>query len=145
MSVNSVNDERPRIFIVDDDEAFSRSLARLVGSAGFDAEQLGAQEFLERDIYTGTSCLLLDVRMPGLTGPDLQRELLRRNNLMPIVFLTALGDTRTGIEAMKRGAVDFLLKPVDEESLFDAIERALDQDEQRKGKRPAVVSEDTNT
>ena len=136
---------RPRIFIVDDDEAFSRSLARLVKSAGFDVEASSAREFLEREIYTGTSCLLLDVRMPGMTGPDLQQELLRRNNLIPIVFLTAHGDTRTGIEAMKRGAVDFLLKPVDEESLFDAIERALDQDEQRKGKRPAVASKDTNT
>ncbi len=123
---------RPRIFIVDDDEAFSRSLARLIGSAGFDVETLGARQFLEREIYTGTSCLLLDVRMPGLTGPDLQQELLSRNILMPIVFLTAHGDTRTGIEAMKNGAVDYLLKPVDEEALFDAIDRALDQDVQIK-------------
>ncbi len=108
----------------------------MVGSAGFDVEQLGAREFLEREIYTGTSCLLLDVRMPGLTGPELQQELLRRNILMPIVFLTAHGDTRTGIEAMKSGAVDYLLKPVDEESLFDAIERALDQDVQTKRASP---------
>ena len=100
----------------------------MVGSAGFDVETLDAQGFLEKAIYTGTSCLLLDVRMPGMTGPDLQLELLRRNILIPIVFLTAHGDTRTGIEAMKNGAVDYLLKPVDEESLFDAIGRALDQD-----------------
>jgi len=123
-----VHEERPRIFVVDDDEAFSRSLARLLRSAGFDVETFDAQQFLERDVYTGTSCLLLDVRMPGLTGPDLQRELSSRNNLIPIVFLTAHGDTRTGIEAMKNGAVDYLLKPVDEECLLDAIERALDQD-----------------
>ena len=123
-----MSEERPRIFVVDDDEAFSRSLARLIRSAGMDVETMGAQEFLEREIYPGPSCLLLDVRMPGMTGVDLQQELSRRNNLMPIVFLTAHGDTRTGIEAMKRGAVDYLLKPVDEESLFDAIERALDQD-----------------
>ena len=97
-------------------------------SAGFDVETFDAQQFLQRDIYTGTSCLLLDVRMPGMTGPDLQRELSRGNNLIPIVFLTAHGDTRTGVEAMKNGAVDYLLKPVDEESLLDAIERALDQD-----------------
>jgi len=100
----------------------------LLRSAGFDVEKFGAQQFLEKEIYEGTSCLLLDVRMPGLTGPDLQQELLRRNILIPVVFLTAHGDTRTGIEAMKGGAVDYLLKPVDEESLFDAIERALDQD-----------------
>jgi len=123
-----VHEARPRIFVVDDDEAFSRSLARLLRSAGFDVEKFGAQQFLEKEIYEGTSCLLLDVRMPGLTGPDLQQELLRRNILIPVVFLTAHGDTRTGIEAMKSGAVDYLLKPVDEESLFDAVERALDQD-----------------
>ncbi len=122
-----MHEERRRVFIVDDDEAFSRSLARLIRSAGFDVETLGARQFLEREIYTGTSCLLLDVRMPGLTGPDLQQELLSRNILMPIVFLTAHGDTRTGIEAMKNGAVDYLLKPVDEEALFDAIDRALDR------------------
>ncbi len=127
-----MHEERPRIFVVDDDEAFSRSLARLLRSAGFDVETFDAQQFLQRDIYTGTSCLLLDVRMPGLTGLDLQQELLKRNILIPIVFLTAHGDTRTGIEAMKSGAVDYLLKPVDEESLFDAIERALDQDERIK-------------
>jgi FixJ family two-component response regulator len=127
-----VSGERARIFVVDDDEAFSRSLARLIRSAGFDVETLGAQEFLEREIYTGTSCLLLDVRMPGLTGPDLQQEMLKRNILMPIVFLTAHGDTRTGVEAMKSGAIDYLMKPVDEESLFDAVERALDRDVQIK-------------
>ena len=123
-----MNEERPKIFIVDDDEAFSRSLARLIKSAGFHVETLGAREFLERETYEGPSCLFLDVRMPGLTGPDLQQELLRRNILIPIVFLTAHGDTRTGIEAMKAGAVDYLLKPADEETIFDAIERALDQD-----------------
>ena len=127
-----MQEERPRIFIVDDDEAFSRSLARLIRSAGLDAEPLSARQFLERKTYTGTSCLLLDVRMPGLTGLDLQQELVSRDILTPIVFLTAHGDTRTGVEAMKNGAVDYLLKPVDEESLFDAIERALDQDVQIK-------------
>ena len=123
-----MNEERPKIFIVDDDEAFSRSLARLIRSAGFHVETLGAREFLERETYEGPSCLFLDVRMPGMTGLELQQELLSRNILMPIVFLTALGDTRTRNEAMKGGAVDYLLKPVDEESLFDAIERALGQD-----------------
>ncbi len=123
-----MNEERPKIFIVDDDEAFSGSLTRLIRSAGFHVETLGAREFLERETYEGPSCLFLDVRMPGMTGLELQQELSSRNILMPIVFLTALGDTRTRNEAMKGGAVDYLLKPVDEESLFDAIERALGQD-----------------
>ena len=127
-----MQEERPRIFIVDDDEAFSRSLARLLRSAGFDVEPLSAGQFLEREIYAGTSCLIMDVRMPGMTGLDVQQELLNRNMLIPVVFLTAHGDTRTGVEAMKAGAVDYLLKPVDEESLFDAIQRALDEDVRRK-------------
>jgi FixJ family two-component response regulator len=123
-----LNQERARIFIVDDDEAFSRSLARLIRSAGFDAETLSGQAFLDRETFTGSSCLLLDVRMPGLTGRDLQKELVSRDSRIPIVFLTAHGDARTGVEAMKAGAVDYLLKPVDDEELFDAIERALAQD-----------------
>ena len=132
-----MNNKRAKIFIVDDDESFGKSLARLMRSVGFDVEVfVDAREFLKREIYTGTSCLLLDVRMPGMTGPELQRELSSRNILMPIVFLTALGDTTTGITAMKDGAVDFLLKPVDEESLFNAIDRALDQDVQIKKKAP---------
>ena len=129
-----MNEEHPKIFIVDDDEAFSRSLARLIRSAGFHVETLGAQQFLERETYEGPSCLFLDVRMPGMTGLELQQELVSRNILMPIVFLTALGDTRTRNEAMKCGAVDYLLKPVDEESVFGAIERALAHgDDPRRG------------
>ena len=123
-----MNEERGRIFVVDDDESFNRSITRLMRSAGFDVESLGAHEFLERDIDTGKSCLLLDVRMPGLTGLELQQELLRRNNLIPIVFLTAHEDTKSRIDAMQAGAIDYLLKPVEEESLFDAIDRALAQD-----------------
>ncbi len=124
-----------RIFIVDDDEAFGRSLARLVRSVGFEVETfMTAREFLEREVYTGTSCLLLYVRMPGLTGPDLQQELSKREIQPPIVFLTALGDATTSAKAMKRGAVDYLLKPVDETSLFDAIERALEHDVEAKRK-----------
>ena len=127
-----MTEERPRIFIVDDDEAFSRSLARLMRSVELDVETLGPQEFLEREIYTGASCLLLDVRMPGMTGLDLQQELLRRKVPIPIVFLTAHGDARTSEEAIEAGAVDYLLKPVDEETLFDAIGRDLAQDAGRK-------------
>ena len=106
----------------------------MIRSAGYDVETASAREFLEREIYAGSSCLLLDVRMPGLTGLDLQQELMSRDVRMPVVFLTALGDPRTSVEAMKNGAVDYLLKPVDEEDLFDAIERALDQDARTKNK-----------
>ena len=120
---------KPRVFIVDDDAAFSKSLSRLIKSAGFEVETfLSAQEFLQRKVYKGTSCLLLDVRMPGLSGPDLQQELAKRTISMPIIFLTAHGDTPTGVKAMKDGAEDFLLKPVEEGQLFEAIEKAMDKD-----------------
>ena len=122
-----------KIFIVDDDAAFCKSLARLVKSIGFDVETFSsADEFLERPPYTGVGCLLLDVRMPGLTGPDLQQELYYRRISMPIIFLTAHGDTPTGVKAMKDGAFDFLLKPVEEKVLFDAIDKALDKGAQAK-------------
>lgn len=124
-----------RIFIVDDDAKFCKSLARLVKSIGYDVELFSsAKDFLEREPFDGTSCLLLDVRMPGLTGPDLQEELNKRNISIPIIFLTAHGDTPTGVKAMKDGAVDFLLKPIEEHALFEAIDEALDKDVQYKKK-----------
>ena len=131
-----MSSENPLIYIVDDDDAFSRSLSRVVKSIGFDVETFqSAEEFLKRKPYSGPSCLLLDVRMPGLTGPGLQRELAGENIQMPIIFLTGHGNVSTGVEAMKDGAVDFLLKPVEEKKLFKAIDRALDRDTQQKRKQ----------
>lgn len=131
----------PRIFIVDDDEKFNKSLARLVKSIGFDVETfICAKKFLERKIYKGTSCLLLDVRLPGLTGPDLQEELRARKINMPIVFLTAHGDVPTGVNAMKNGAVDFLPKPVEEKELFHAINTALEKNIQLRKKNKEIAA-----
>ena len=128
-----------RIFIVDDDAKFCKSLARLVKSIGYDVEMFSsAQKFLEREPFDGPSCLLLDVRMPGLTGPDVQAQLNERDISIPIIFLTAHGDTPTGIKAMKDGAVDFLLKPIEEQALFEAIDNALD-----KGARLRKQQEET--
>jgi FixJ family two-component response regulator len=129
----------PKIFIVDDDIPFSRSLARLVESIGFEAETYtSAEDFLETRPYEGPSCLLLDVRMPGLTGPVLQRELARINVAIPVVFLTAHGDVPTGVKAMKDGAIDFLQKPVQEKKLFEAIDIALDRDMQLKKEQKEI-------
>ena len=129
----------PRILIVDDDTTFSKSLARLVKSIGFDVETFAsAEDFLERRPYKGPSCLLLDVRMPGLTGPILQRELVNKNINIPIIFLTAHGDVTTGVKAMKDGAIDFLLKPVEENELFDAIDQALDKYKKIKKKQEEI-------
>lgn len=125
-----------RIFIIDDDAKFRKSLARLIKSIGHDVELYSsAQTFLEREPYDGPSCLLLDVRMPGVTGPDLQGQLRERDISIPIVFLTAHGDTPTGVKAMKDGAVDFLLKPIEEQALLEAIDRAIDRDVHQKRQR----------
>ena len=125
-----------RIFIVDDDAKFRKSLARLVRSIGYEVESFAsAQAFLEREPFDGPSCLLLDVRMPGLTGPELQAALNERDISIPIIFLTGHGDTPTGVKAMKDGAVDFLLKPIEEHSLFAAIDSAIDRDAQLKQQR----------
>jgi FixJ family two-component response regulator len=128
-----------KIFVVDDDTKFSKSLERLVKSIGFEVETYtSAEEFLERRPYEGPSCLLLDVQMPGLTGPVLQRELANRNSNLPVIFLTAHADVPTGIKAMKEGAIDFLLKPVEEKKLFAAIDKALDKQMQLKKEQEEI-------
>ena len=129
-----------RILIVDDDAKFRKSLARLARSVGYDVELFSsAKKFLDRETFKGASCLLLDVRMPGLTGPDLQAELKKRNISIPIIFLTAHGDTPTGVMAMKDGAVDFLLKPIEENALFEAIDNALDKGAQLRKQHKETV------
>ena len=121
----------PIIFIVDDDAKFRKSLERLVKSIGYEVEAFAsAREFLQRSIYEGPSCLLLDVRMPGITGPDLQAKLSKREVFTPIIFLTAHMDMHAGIKAMKDGAINFLLKPVEEQELFKTIDEAIDKNAQ---------------
>jgi FixJ family two-component response regulator len=130
---------KSKIFVVDDDTKFNKSLERLVKSIGFEVETYtSAEEFLERRPYEGPSCLLLDVQMPGLTGPVLQRELANRNSTLPVIFLTAHADVPTGIKAMKDGAIDFLLKPVEEKKLFAAIDTALDKQMQLKKEQEEI-------
>jgi FixJ family two-component response regulator len=119
--------ETPNVFLVDDDPSVRRALARLIKSAGHQVQTFAsAQEFL------GTSaggeeaaCLVLDVRMPGLTGIELQRELQTLNRNVPIVFMTGHGNIPMSVQAMKAGAVDFLPKPVKDTDLLRAIEQAL--------------------
>ena len=117
------------VFIVDDDPSVRKSLMRVVTSAGYAAKDFAsAQEFLARPPFVGPSCLVLDVRMPGLTGPDLQETLAGAAHRIPIVFVTAHGDIPMSVKAMRSGAVDFLTKPFEPDSLLEAIERALTKD-----------------
>jgi FixJ family two-component response regulator len=122
------------IFVVDDDRSVRESLRRLLTSRGLAVQAFpGAREFLAAPRPDGPACLVLDVRLPGLSGLDLQRELARRDAAPPIVFLTGHGDIPMSVRAMKAGAIEFLTKPFREQDLLDAIRQALDRD--RVGRR----------
>ena len=116
----------PVIFVVDDDPSVRKSLTRVMTSAGYAVETFAsARDFLAREPLVGPCCVVLDVRMPGLTGLDLQETLARSGHRMPIVFITGHGDISMSVKAMKGGAVDFLTKPFDVENLLEAVQRAL--------------------
>ena len=114
------------VFIVDDDPSVRRSLARVVRGAGYEVEVFAsAREFLARPPHDSPCCLLLDVRMPGLTGLELQEALGTVGDRMAIVFMTGYPNVPASVKAMKGGAVDFLTKPVDRREILEAIERAV--------------------
>lgn len=116
----------PMVFVVDDDDSVRKSLTRLLTGAGFAVEPFpSVQAFLERRRYDGPCCLVLDVRMPGLTGLDLQEALTAAGRLLSIVFITGFVDVRESVKAMKGGAVDFLTKPVAATELVAAIRRGI--------------------
>jgi FixJ family two-component response regulator len=120
------------VFVVDDDPSIRESLSLLLSSAGYGVKTFAsAKEFLESERGTpGPACLVLDVKMPGLSGLDLQKELMSRNIIIPIIFITGHGDIPMSVQAMKKGAVDFLPKPFDDGDLLEAVEQALLRDSQ---------------
>ena len=123
------------VYIVDDDASFARGLARLVDAAGWNSRVFAsAAEFLAPGRVNGgdPGCLLLDVRMPGMKGPELYRTMLERRIGLPVIFLTGHGDVPTSVDAMKMGAVDFLEKPVRGEVLVGTIRTALARDAVRR-------------
>lgn len=123
---------QPTVWVVDDDAGVRRSLKRLLGVAGYAVETFSsAEQLLCRPAPDGPACLVLDVRMPGMTGPQLFDRMEACGLAMPVVFLTGHGDVPTGIRAMKDGAVDFLLKPVDGAALLRAVEDAIARDAER--------------
>ena len=114
------------IFIIDDDASVRRSLSRLLRSEGIRTESFdSATAYLERDAYDGLGCVLLDINMPGMSGIELQARLAEQRHELPIVFLTGHGDVSNSVMAMKRGARDFLNKPVDRADLLQAIQPSL--------------------
>ena len=127
---NNDNPSVPLVCIVDDDTSMARSTQFLVRSFGFRAEAfLSAQEFLESSLVEETNCLILilDLRMPGMDGLELQRNLISTNKRIPIIFISARVTDEERLEALAAGAVDFLRKPFKEEALFKAIQTALNQ------------------
>src|SRR5207253_3742834 len=119
----------PVVFVVDDDPSVRRAIQRLVESVGLQVELFGsAQEFLRSERPDAPSCLVLDIRLPGISGLDFQRQLAEANIHIPIIFITAHGDIPMTVRAMKAGAVEFLTKPFRSRALVDAVRAAIDRD-----------------
>ena len=124
-----MNDEHPTVFVVDDDASMREALRNLLRSVGLAVETFGsAQEFLSSKRSKAPGCLVLDVRLPGLSGLDLQRQLVDANLQIPIVFITGHGDIQMSVRAMKAGAAEFLTKPFRDQDLLDAVQQAVDRD-----------------
>jgi len=130
----------PVVFVVDDDPSVRRAIKRLVESVGLQVELFGsAQEFLRSKRPNAPSCLVLDVRLPGISGLDFQRELADANIHIPIIFITAHGDIPMTVRAMKAGAVEFLTKPFRDQDLLDAIHLASERDYTRRLREEEVA------
>jgi len=135
-----MNLSRNRVFVVEDDPSMRTAIKNLLRSVGLEAQLFAsAQEFLSADRPDVPTCLILDVRLPGLSGLDLQRELSASNVDIPIIFITAHGDIPMSVRAMKAGAVEFLTKPFRDQDLLDAIQASLAQDHVRRQKDSEIA------
>lgn len=133
--------EAPVIHVVDDDVSFRTAVARLLKACGYQvALYESARQLLEKPPSTDPGCILLDVRMPGMSGHELQARLLNIGNTLPIVFLTGHGDIRMSVRAIKAGAEDFLSKPVSKQTLIEAIQRALVRDQEAREQNLRLAS-----
>jgi len=124
------------VYVIDDDESIRESLKSLMRSVGLGVETFAsAQEFLQSERPDVPACLILDVRMPGLSGLDLQRDLADASIHIPIIFITGHGDIPMSVRAMKAGAVEFLTKPFRDQDLLDAIQQALERDRRARSEQ----------
>jgi FixJ family two-component response regulator len=125
--------KEPIVFIVEDDASICRGLSNLFESVGLQVEVFGAaSEMLQSKLPDVASCLVLDVRLPGLSGLDFQIELAKANIHIPIIFMTGHGDIPMSVRAMKEGAVDFLTKPFRDQDMLDAVVKAIERDRERR-------------
>jgi FixJ family two-component response regulator len=125
--------DAPLVFIIDDDDRMRAAMQRLLKSIGLNTKSFAApQDFLQHKLPDGPSCLVLDVRLPGMSGLDVQTKLHETGIQMPIIFITGHGDIPMTVKAMKSGAVEFLTKPFRDQDLIDAIQQALKRDEETR-------------
>jgi FixJ family two-component response regulator len=128
-----VSAREPLVFIVEDDESMRRALSNLFQSVGLEVQLFGsASEMLQGELPDVASCLVLDIRLPGLSGLDFQAELAKANIHIPIIFMTGHGDIPMSVRAMKGGAVDFLTKPFRDQDMLDAVTVAIERDRKRR-------------
>lgn len=128
------------VFVIDDDPAIRAALEDLISSVGLEARPFASPaEFLKAERPDVASCLVLDVRLPGMSGLAFQQELARAAITLPVIFITGHGDVPMSVRAMKAGAVEFLTKPFDEQALLDAIHAALERDRARRHESAAVA------
>ena len=130
---NGMGEPAPLIVVIDDDASMRRALENLFRSVGFDVELFGSpQDFLQSERPDRPGCIVLDVRFPGRSGLDMQRDLAQTEVPLPIIFITGYGDIPMSVRAMKAGAVEFLTKPFREQDLLDAVGTAIEQDRSRR-------------
>ena len=128
------------VFVIDDDPDIRAAMQRLLETVGLHAELFAAaQDFLQRKMPEAPSCLVLDLRLPGMSGLEVQRRLIEAGVKIPIIFITAHGDIPTSVRAMKSGAVEFLTKPFRDKDLLDAIEQALQRDERARQQQNEIA------
>jgi FixJ family two-component response regulator len=133
--------KEPIVFVIDDDASMRRALTNLFQSMGLGVEVFGsAREMLQSKLPDVASCLVLDVRLPGLSGLDFQTELAKANIHIPIIFMTGHGDIPMTVKAMKGGAVDFLTKPFRDQDMLDAVVMAIERDRQRRESEMIVAN-----
>ncbi len=134
-------DANPTVLVIDDDPDLRASVGRLLRSLGLDAQLFASiSDFLKSDPPDGPTCLVLDVRLPGQSGLDLQRELAAANRELPIIFITGHGDIPMSVQAMKGGAIEFLTKPFRDQELLDAIQLGLYRDRARRENQKALAA-----
>jgi FixJ family two-component response regulator len=137
---DTVSREEPVVFVLDDDPVLRAALTDLLNSVLLQVRAFGsAQDLLQSEFPASPSCLVLDVRLPGLSGLDLQAELTKINNAIPIIFISGHGNVPMSVRAMKAGAVDFLTKPFREDELLDAVGAALERDRKRRSDAKAML------